>query len=94
MPETARATEKARATETARGYRDGKGYRESKATESAWETEQVLALVELGSGTEFDYDLAQSFIRMMREWEGHIAVVHQVDEALPVGTPSSPGTGP
>ena len=60
---------------------------------SAWETEQVLALVDLGSGTEFDYDLAQSFIRMMREWEGHIAVVHQEDEALPVGTPSSPGTG-
>ena len=61
---------------------------------SAWETEQVLALVDLGSGTEFDYDLAQSFIRMMREWEGHVAVVHQEDEALPIGTPSSPEQSP
>ena len=63
---------------------------------SAWETEQVLALVEYGAGTEFDYHLAQSFIRMMRQLEGQIAVVEQVDEALPVGigTPPSSGTEP
>ncbi len=54
----------------------------------AWETERVLGLLDEGSGTEFDADLAQSFIRMMRQWEGQIAVVEQEDEALPVGAPT------
>lgn len=56
----------------------------------AWETERVLGLLDEGSGTEFDYELAQSFIRMMRQWEGHIAEVHQEDEALPIGAPVEP----
>ena len=56
----------------------------------AWETERVLGLLDEGSGTEFDHDLAQSFVRMMRQWEGQIAVVHQEDEALPTGAPVEP----
>ncbi len=65
----------------------------------AWETERVLGLLDEGSGTEFDHDLAQSFIRMMRQWEGQIAEVHQEDEALPVSAPApgisapAPGEG-
>ena len=56
----------------------------------AWETERVLRLLDEGSGTEFDHDLAQSFVRMMRQWEGQIAVVHQEDEALPIRAPVEP----
>ena len=54
----------------------------------AWETERVLGLLDEGSGTEFDADLAQSFVRMMRQWEGQIAVVEREDEALPISAPS------
>jgi len=53
----------------------------------AWETGRVLELLDEGSGTEFDADLAQSFVRMMRQWEGQIADVHQEDDALPIGGP-------
>jgi HD-GYP domain-containing protein (c-di-GMP phosphodiesterase class II) len=59
----------------------------------AWETERVLGLLDEGSGTEFDHDLAQSFIRMMRQWEGQIAVVEQEDEALPIGVPVGESSG-
>ena len=54
----------------------------------AWETERVLGLLDEGSGTEFDADLAQSLVRMMRQWEGQIAVVEREDEALPISAPS------
>ena len=62
----------------------------------AWETERVLGLLDEGSGTEFDADLAQSFIRMMRQWEDQVAVVEREDEALPIGAPieESSGTAP
>ena len=51
------------------------------------------SLLDEGSGTEFDHDLAQSFIRMMRQWEGQIAVVESEDEALPIGAPADSGDG-
>ena len=62
----------------------------------AWEAERVLGLLDEGSGTEFDSDLAQSFIRMMRQWEGQIAEVEREDEALPIGKPadSAPSVSP
>ncbi len=60
----------------------------------AWETGRVLGLLDEGSGTEFDADLAQSFIRMMRQWEFQIAVVEHEDEALPVGAPVEESSGP
>ncbi len=49
----------------------------------AWETERVLGLLDEGSGTEFDADLAQSFVRMMRQWEGQIAVVERETRPFP-----------
>ena len=69
------------ALRTERPYRD------------AWETERILGLLNEGSGTEFDADLAQSLIRMMRQWEDQVAEVHQEDEALPVGAPVEPTNG-
>ena len=69
------------ALRTRRPYRD------------AWERERVLGYLNEGSGTEFDAGLAQSLIRMMRQWEDQIAVVHQEDEALPVGAPVEPTNG-
>ena len=60
----------------------------------AWETERVLGLLDEGSGTEFDHDMAQSFIRMMRQWEGQVAVVEQEDEPLPIGAPVEESSDP
>lgn len=61
----------------------------------AWETERVLGLLEEGAGTEFDRDLAGSLIRMVRQWEERIAIVHTADEPLPIGpvAPSHNGGG-
>ncbi len=48
------------ALRTKRPYRD------------AWETERVLGYLEEKSGSEFDPDIAQPFIKMMRELEGKV----------------------
>ena len=48
------------ALRTKRPYRD------------AWESERVLAYIVEKAGSEFDEELAQSFVRMMREWESGI----------------------
>jgi putative nucleotidyltransferase with HDIG domain len=57
----------------------------------AWPQERVLDYMEAGIGTEFDAHLAQAFIRMMRTWEGRVAVLDRPDEA--VITPPRPETG-
>jgi len=41
----------------------------------AWEAERVLAQIESGAGPDFDAELAQSFIQMMRQWERRVAFV-------------------
>jgi putative two-component system response regulator len=48
------------ALRTKRPYRD------------AWESERVLAYIEERAGTEFEPDIAASFVRMMRKVEGGI----------------------
>lgn len=62
----------------------------------AWETERVLGLLEEGAGTEFDRDLAGALVRMVRQWEERIAIVHTADEPLPIGpvTASDDGGDP
>ncbi len=41
----------------------------------AMEPEAVLALIERGSGPDFDAELTTSFLQMMRQWERRLAVV-------------------
>jgi putative nucleotidyltransferase with HDIG domain len=63
------------ALRTKRPYRD------------AWESDKVLAyLVERG-GTEFDPDLVEAFVRMLRLGEAHVAVLH--DETSAVAAPDT-----
>jgi len=63
------------ALRTKRPYRD------------AWEFERVLGYLKERAGLEFDVELVEAFIRMMRQWEPQVAVLP--DEQTPV--PTAPG---
>ena len=41
----------------------------------AWSFEKTLGYLEERSGLEFDRELAGTFVRMMKQWEGQLAVV-------------------
>jgi putative nucleotidyltransferase with HDIG domain len=60
------------ALRTKRPYRD------------AWAVEKVLAYLEERAGTEFDPELVTPFVRMMRQWEPQVAVLHDEHEPVPV----------
>ena len=60
------------ALRTKRPYRD------------AWEFERVLGYLKERAGLEFDVELVEAFIRMMRQWEPQVAVLP--DEQTPVPT--------
>jgi len=55
------------ALRTRRPYRD------------AWESERVLGYLEERSGTEFDGDVARSFVTMMRQWDKRVSTVNESD---------------
>jgi putative nucleotidyltransferase with HDIG domain len=52
----------------------------------AWAADRVLSYIEDGCGTEFDHDVAEAFVRMMREWEPRAADA----EITPVQTGPAP----
>ena len=58
------------ALRTKRPYRD------------AWESERVLGYLEERSGTEFDPEIARSFVTMMRQWDKRVASVSETDSVL------------
>ncbi len=41
----------------------------------AWSFEKTLGYLDERKGLEFDPELCGSFVRMMKQWEGHVAVV-------------------
>ncbi len=45
----------------------------------AWPTERALGIIEEGAGPEFDADIANAFVTMMRKWEGQITEVTRED---------------
>jgi putative two-component system response regulator len=57
--------------------------RTNRPYREAWPPEKVLSYLDERSGTEFDTEVAQQFLRMMRERETRVASV-TADEALPV----------
>lgn len=56
--------------------------RTNRPYRDAWTQETVLDYIVDGAGREFDPDLAQAFVRMMRQWEARVAPVE--DEDAPV----------
>jgi len=57
----------------------------------AWSTERSLKIIEEGAGPEFDHDLAQAFVQMMRQWEGRVAEVSADAPQVPTAAPAPPG---
>ena len=62
----------------------------------AWSVEKTLGYLEERSGLEFDPELSGAFVRMMKQWEGQVAVL--TDPVAPVSgngaaaaTPPQPG---
>jgi len=39
----------------------------------AWPAERALGMIEAGAGPEFDREIAETFVQMMRRWEGRVA---------------------
>lgn len=64
--------------------------RTNRPYREAWPSDKVLSYLEERSGTEFDGDVAQQFVRMMRERETRVSTVAE-DDAIPQ---AAAGTGP
>lgn len=47
----------------------------------AWPAERALGMIEAGAGPEFDSEIAEAFVQMMRRWEGRVADV-SIDEPV------------
>ena len=45
----------------------------------AWPAERALGIIEEGAGPEFDLEIANAFVTMMRKWEGQITEVTRDD---------------
>jgi putative nucleotidyltransferase with HDIG domain len=58
------------ALRTKRPYRD------------AWESERVLGYLEERSGSEFEPDIARTFVTMMRQWDKRVANVGEMQAVL------------
>jgi putative nucleotidyltransferase with HDIG domain len=61
------------ALRTRRPYRD------------AWGADLVLEYINKRSGSEFDRELAASFVRMMRLWEGRVSYVEENESVMSAG---------
>lgn len=57
---------------------------------AAWSSGAVLRYIEERAGTEFDPDVAHSFVRMMRQWEHRFATLE--DERATVSSPTGDAT--
>jgi putative two-component system response regulator len=71
--------------------------RTTRPYREAWPSDKVLTYLEERSGTEFDGEVVQPFVRMMRERETRVSTVAE-DEAIPAGdqaaAPTSTASGP
>ncbi|HET9439053.1 MAG TPA: HD domain-containing phosphohydrolase [Longimicrobiales bacterium] len=56
--------------------------RTNRPYRDAWSSEKVLSYVEEKAGTEFDTELASSFINMLRKFEGHIRTAEHDTEPI------------
>jgi putative nucleotidyltransferase with HDIG domain len=49
----------------------------------AWSFEKTLGYLQERSGLEFDPELCGAFVRMMKQWEPHVAVMAEPDAPIP-----------
>ncbi len=60
-------------------------FRSDRPYRPAWPPAQALALIEENAGKEFQPDLAQAFLQMMKTWDARTAELVEADQALPLG---------
>jgi putative nucleotidyltransferase with HDIG domain len=53
----------------------------------AWPAERALGIIEEGAGPEFDKEIANAFVHMMRKWEGQVATVNPDAPEIAYGGP-------
>jgi putative nucleotidyltransferase with HDIG domain len=58
--------------------------RTNRPYRDAWPADKVLSYIEERSGTEFDGQIANAFVAMIREWEPAVRVLSE-EEAVPEG---------
>ena len=56
----------------------------------AWSYEKTLGYLEERAGLEFDGELCGSFVRMMKQWEGQVAVLPDVSASITAAAPPPP----
>jgi putative nucleotidyltransferase with HDIG domain len=59
----------------------------------AWSFEKTLGYLEERSGIEFDPELCTAFVRMMKQWEGQVAVLPDVAAPLAAAPAAKPQQG-
>jgi len=57
----------------------------------AWSFEKTLGYLEERGGLEFDPELCGTFVRMMKQWEGQVALLPDVSAFITTATPPPPG---
>jgi len=60
----------------------------------AWSFEKTLGYLEERGGLEFDPELCGTFVRMMKQWEGQVALLPDVSASITTATPPPPGAKP
>lgn len=68
--------------------------RTNRPYRAAWEAEKVLGYVAEKSGSEFEPNIANAFVEMMRAMEGRVARVEYPENAPAIGTPPAPASAP
>ncbi len=56
----------------------------------AWGQERVLDYIEESLGSEFDPELGQGFLEMMRRWGSRLHRITSKEDAVPIGQPDRP----
>jgi putative nucleotidyltransferase with HDIG domain len=67
--------------------------RTNRPYRAAWLAPKVLAYLEERSGTEFDPDVARSFVKMMSEWEPKLASIEEPAEPTAAAPAAAPVEG-
>jgi putative two-component system response regulator len=57
---------------------------------AAWESERVMSYLQEKAGTEFDAEIANSFVMMMSKWEKQVTVVTHEDQEVKLAPEPAP----
>ena len=68
--------------------------RTNRPYRAAWPAPKVLSYMEERSGTEFDPEVVQAFVKMMKEWEPKLASMEEAPVEAAAAAPAAAGPAP